>query len=110
MSPNYGKRTSPTAYSVPDWLLGGQRKRLVLQALAAPDGVRADDLVQRLGVGRGTAFETLRALRDVKAISQMPSGVWVLDTDRPLGDAIDLMLKALKPLDGRAVDAPSRTR
>ena len=110
MSPNYGKRTPATSYRVPDWLLGGQRKRLVLQALAEPEGVRADDLVLTVGVGRGTAFETFRALRDVKAITQLPSGKWALDPQHPLGEAITVMLKALKPVERKPVSRPSRKR
>jgi DNA-binding HxlR family transcriptional regulator len=111
MSPSYGNRSPrPLLYSVPDWLLGGQRKRLVLQALNAAGGMRPADLVEELGIGRATVFETLRALRDVDAIQRTPSGTWRLNTDLPLGAALGALLDALASFEGRKVDRPPRAR
>lgn len=56
------------------------------------------------------AFESFRALRDVKAIAQLPSGKWALDPQHPLGEAITVMLKALQPVEREPVARPPRKR
>lgn len=110
MSPFYGKRSAPAPYRAPDWLLGGHRKRLVLQALAKPDGQRADELAEELGIGRATVFEILRALRDLGVLVVSVNGGWRLDTNTQLGGAIATLLSALAPLEHHEVARPPRAR
>lgn len=107
--PNYGDNPPPPPV-VADWLLGGHRKRLVVQALAAPSGWGADDLASELGIGRSTVHETFRALRAAGALTRSPSGGWVLDRRSPLGAALRDVVVALMPLDGVEVDLPRRQR
>jgi len=110
MSPNYANRQAPDPHRVPDWMLGGHRRRLILQALATDGGCNADALASEADIGRSTVFEMLRALRDIGAIARAPDGSWRLDTDTALGAAINDLLTAVLPLDGCAVDRPPRAR
>jgi len=73
-----------------DWLLGGHRKRLVVEALAdAPDnGVRAEAVAADGSVGRATAFETFRALRSAGALERRGAGSYRLDKGDDLGSAL----------------------
>jgi DNA-binding GntR family transcriptional regulator len=110
MSPNYANRQAPDPHRVPDWMLGGHRRRVILQALATGDGCNADALASEADIGRSTVFEMLRALRAIGAIARSPDGAWRLDTDTALGAAINDLLAALAPLDGHVVDRPPRAR
>lgn len=110
MSPNYANRQAPDPHRVPDWMLGGHRRRVILQALAAEGGCKGDVLASEADIGRATVFEMLRALRDLGAIARAPTGAWRLDTDTALGAALNDLLTAVVPLDGRAVDRPPRAR
>lgn len=110
MSPNYANRQVPEPHRVPDWMLGGHRRRVILQALATEGGCNADALASEADIGRSTVFEMLRALRDIGAIARAPDGVWRLDTDTTLGAAIHDLLAAVARFDGRAVDRPPRAR
>lgn len=107
--PNYGDNPPP-APVVADWLLGGHRKRMVMQALAGRAGWVADDLAGELGIGRSTVHETFRALRAAGALTRAPSGGWVLDRRSPLGAALRDVVAALEPLEGVEVDLPPRQR
>jgi hypothetical protein len=72
MTPNFGDNESPTDDLVPDWLLGGNRKRRVLSALARPKrpiGWKAQELSKELGCGRTTVFEIVRVLRALDALT-----------------------------------------
>jgi biotin operon repressor len=107
---NYGKNQHPEDV-VPDWLLGGNRKRLLLaELLENPNRLGAEGLADHLGCGRSTAFETIRALRALHVIEQdRTNGVRLL-AEHELTKAISVMLEALKPFAEEPVDRPPRRR
>jgi hypothetical protein len=108
--PNYGNNERPHDV-VPDWLLGGNRKRVLLRALAeSTDGQTVTGLAITLQCGRTTAFETVRALRDLGVIYQDEHNRVKLDDSHPLTGAIKNMLAALAPFDDQLVDRPRRSR
>src|SRR4051812_35803130 len=99
MSPNYGSNAKPDEYVVPDWLLGGNRKRRVLAALAAPDcghGWTVAELVNELTCGRTTVYEIVRALRPLGVVDDV-DGRLRLDLEQKLGQAIAAIVEALEP-------------
>jgi DNA-binding IclR family transcriptional regulator len=108
--PNYGKNKRP-ADVIPDWLLGGNRKRLLLaELLENPNALGAQALAEHLGCGRSTAFETIRALRALNVIEQDESGGVRLVASHELTKAIKVMLNALGPFAEEIVDRPPRHR
>src|SRR4051794_14199187 len=112
MSPNYGSNERPDDV-VPDWLLGGNRKRRVLQALAdddRPGGWTAAELSATLGCGRTTAHEILRTLRPLDVLEDRPGGGVRLARRGVLATALRRLLDALHPLEAEAVDRPPRRR
>src|SRR4051812_46897347 len=98
MTPNYGDGPRPDDV-VPDWLLGGNRKRRVLQALTEDrqDGWTAAQLTTELGCSRTTAHEILRSLRPLGVLESRPGGGVRLGEDDPLAVALRDLLLALKP-------------
>jgi DNA-binding IclR family transcriptional regulator len=107
---NYGKNKRPSDV-IPDWLLGGNRKRLLLaELLENPNALGAAGLAEHLGCGRSTAFETVRALRALDAIDQDESGGLRLVASHELTKAISVMLQALSPFAEEVVDRPPRRR
>lgn len=108
--PNYGKNQRP-ADVIPDWLLGGNRKRLLLAELVEnPNALGAQGLAEHLGCGRSTAFETIRALRALNVIEQDESRGIRLVGSHELTKAIKVMLNALGPFAEEIVDRPPRHR
>jgi DNA-binding IclR family transcriptional regulator len=107
---NYGKNERPEDV-VPDWLLGGNRKRRILWALTKEGpGATIRDLVDTLGCGTTTAFETVRALRALGVIDQDSEHRVRLDEGHQLTAAIRAMLSALEPFEDQLVDRPPRAR
>lgn len=112
MSPNFGTNARPED-AIPDWLLGGNRKRRVLQALAddaSPDGWTAAGLSEHLGCGRTTVHEILRVLRPLGVLQQRPGGGVRLADDGELARALRALLSALRPLERQSVERPPRVR
>ncbi|HEX5308916.1 MAG TPA: helix-turn-helix domain-containing protein [Solirubrobacteraceae bacterium] len=108
--PNYGKNQRPGDV-IPDWLLGGNRKRLLLAELVEnPKALGAQALAEHLGCGRSTAFETIRALRALDMIEQDESRGVRLVASHELTKAIKIMLDALGPFADHTVDRPPRRR
>lgn len=110
MSPNYGgnKRAGD---GVPDWLLGGNRKRRVIEALARTGrrkGWTAAELSEELECGVTTAHEILRALRPLDVLEELPGGGVRLARRPGLATALRSMIRALAPLEGEAVERPPR--
>lgn len=109
--PNYGPRGRGDE-ELRDWLLGGNRKRQILECLLdAPEhGWSAEALADHLEIGSATVYETLRALR----------GAALLDTPRPrrhrlaagtdLADALRALVVVLKAEGTAAVERPPRVR
>jgi hypothetical protein len=110
MSPNYGSNEKPAAHVVPDWLLGGNRKRRVLAALAERDrDWTVDELADEVACGITTVYEIVRALRPLGVLDDA-DGRLRLDLDEQLGQAIATLVKALEPHIEEAVDRPPRAR
>lgn len=112
MTPYYGGKERP-ADTVPDWFLGGNRKRRVLAALASNSrkrGWTAAELSEELGCGRTTAHEILRGLRPLGVLETLPGGGVRLARTGPLARALRALLAALAPLEERTVDRPRRQR
>jgi DNA-binding IclR family transcriptional regulator len=112
MSPNYGTN-DPGADEVPDWLLGGNRKRRLLAALARQQrrqGWTAAQLSVELSCGLTTAHELLRGLRPIGLLEEHPGGGERLARSNELGRAVRAMIKALGPLEGQTVERPPRER
>ena len=112
MSPFYGDNKPPDADLVPDWLMGGNRKRRVLASLTdqtRDQGWTVAELIEELGCGRTTAFEIVRGLRPLGVVLN-EDGRIRLDHDTQLGAAIAGMVIALEPFSTQAVDRPPRPR
>lgn len=110
--PNYGDNDHPTDDLVPDWLMGGNRKRRVLAALAQPPprgGWTVQELIDEIECGRSTAYEIVRGLRALGALEKSSDGRMRL-ARAPLGKAIKHMIKALEPYAAVPVDRPPRPR
>lgn len=113
MAPFYGTNDPPIGDVVPDWLLGGNRKRRVLAALADRDREPAwsvRELVDDLRCGRSTVYEIVRALRKLDVMDEVSDGRLRLDVQTDLGDAIAGLLQALAPFADAPVDRPPRAR
>jgi hypothetical protein len=113
MTPFYGHNEPPAGDFIPDWLLGGNRKRRVLAALAAPPapaGWKPSELATTLGCGRTTVFETVRALRSLHVVTEDGAGHVRLDPSTPLGDALIELLRVVDAFADTVVDRPPRAR
>jgi hypothetical protein len=112
MTPFYGANDPPVGDVVPDWLLGGNRKRRVLAALAdeREAGWRVPDLIDDLRCGRSTVYEILRALRTLNVLEEAADNRLRLDHQTDLGEAIVRLLDALAPFTDQPVDRPPRAR
>ena len=98
---------------VPDWLLGGNRKRLVLEALAfhRPElGWTVAELVAERICAQATAYEIIRGLRQLETIETLPRGAVTLRKDARLAQALIEVMEALRPLREVSVDRPPRAR
>lgn len=112
MSPFHG-RGSPPPDTAANWLFGGDRKRRIVEALAdstSEDGLPASVIENRSGASRVTVFETLRALRAIRAVDQPSRGRYRLDRDDEVGAALAKLVSAARRLGDRAVDRPPRAR
>jgi DNA-binding IclR family transcriptional regulator len=112
MSPNYGSNTRPPDL-VPDWLLGGNRKRRILEALAAPGPAgawTAKELTAQLGCGSTTVYEVLRSLRPLGVLEADAEGRVRLAREQELAQALRALLVALAPLAHKPVERPPRRR
>jgi DNA-binding IclR family transcriptional regulator len=112
MAPFYGQNSQPPGDLVPDWLLGGNRKRRVLDALAKPQdaaGWKPAQLAETLKCGRTTVFEIVRVLRGLKILEEDAGHVRIASS-APLGRALIDLLDAVDNFMDQAIDRPPRTR
>jgi Mn-dependent DtxR family transcriptional regulator len=110
MSPNFGGN-SPGNDVVPDWLLGGDRKRRVLYALARKNGREgwtAAALSEEVGCGISTVHELLRGLQPLDLLESHPRGGVLLARGNNLGRALRRLILALAPLEAQPVERARR--
>lgn len=95
-----------------DWLLGGNRKRQILQCLAdAPDdGWSAEELAVHLEIGTATVYETLRVLRCAKLLDKPMPRRHRLAAGTDLADALRALIVVLIGEGTGKVDRPPRVR
>lgn len=105
---NYGPNARPSD-AVADFLLGGNRKRLIIERLAR-EAVTAEDLIAELEIGRTTVFEVIRALRAADALEEIGGSRYRLATRKPLGRALRRLVAALESVGDDVVDRPPRPR
>lgn len=108
---NYGPRGRGDE-ELRDWLLGGNRKRLILECLvdAPEDGWSAEALARRLKIGPATVYETLRALRGAKLIDNPKPRRHRLAAGTDLADALRALVAVLKTEGTAQVQRPPRVR
>lgn len=90
---------------------GEAERQRIVEALAdsrSEDGLPASAIENRSGASRVTVFETLRALRAIRAVDQPSRGHYRLDRDDEVGAALATLASAARRLGDRAVDRPPR--
>src|SRR4051812_10283574 len=105
--PFYGPNRRPQD-TVADFLLGGHRKRLIVERLASDDGWTAVALTKTLGIGRTTVFEVIRALHAADALDELADARYRLSKTKPLGRAVRNLLTALAAVGRKRVARPPR--
>jgi DNA-binding IclR family transcriptional regulator len=111
MVPNFGGK-NPPGDLVPDWLLGGNRKRRVLELLADEKhgGWTAAELSIEIDCGRTTAHEILRTLDAMGVLEEAPKGGMRLAHTGDLAEALRALLDALVLYRSETVERPPRRR
>jgi hypothetical protein len=105
--PNYGHNKRPPD-AVADFLLGGHRKRLIIERLASDDGWSGAELVNKLRIGRATVFEVIRALNAADALDALPEARYRLSKTKSLGRALRKLVAALAENGTKKVARPPR--
>jgi len=109
--PNYGPRGRGDE-ELRDWLLGGNRKRQILDCLvdAPTDGWSAEALADHLGIGSATVYETLRALRGAALLESPKPRRHRLAAGTDLADALRALIVILRSQGTGTVRRPPRRR
>jgi biotin operon repressor len=109
--PNYGSQGRGDE-EVRDWLLGGNRKRRILECLAEAreDGWSAEVLAHTLECGPATVYETLRVLRGAGLLESVKPRRYRLASGTDLADALRRLLVVLDREGDLIVERPPRAR
>lgn len=103
--------SSSSSDAVPDWFLGGRRRRLLLEVLAGDPsrGWTVTELTARTGCAQATAYEALRVLSDI-GLLRPPDRErrYRLAEEHGLAEPLRSLLRALEPYSSRPVDRPAR--
>jgi predicted transcriptional regulator len=91
---------------VPDWLLGGQVRRRVLEGLVRPCGCNVAELAEEIGAGEATVYEVVRALREIGAVERVARGRYRLALEPPVAEALRLLVAASREFADRPVSRP----
>jgi len=106
-------RASPSSPdSVADWVLGGHRRRLVLEKLlvGGRDRWTAVDLVAATGCGQATAYEVLRVLRAIELVHPgSAQDGYSVDEGHLLLEPLAGLIAALQGYVDTPVDRPARS-
>ncbi|MGB7588979.1 MAG: hypothetical protein WBM00_09760 [Solirubrobacterales bacterium] len=105
------KIEGPQEDVVPNWFLGGERRRLLLEAMTTRPkrGWTIAELKQKTGCGQATAYEVVRVLLDL-GLLQPPDQMrrYRLEEEHRLAKPLRNLLRALRPYASRAVPRPAR--
>jgi DNA-binding IclR family transcriptional regulator len=96
---------------VPDWFLGGRRRRRLLELLSAEraDGWTVAELKAEAPCGQATAYEVVGALAEIGLLGPPdPAHRYRFDPEHQLAQPLRQMLRALDPFAAVAVRRPSR--
>jgi len=95
---------------VPDWFLGGRRRRRLLELLASERqrGWTVAELKDEAPCGQATAYEVVGALADIGLLGRQNQGSYHFDSDHELAEPLRKMLRALDPFSSRQVRRPAR--
>jgi hypothetical protein len=100
-----------TPDAVPDWFMGGERRRLLLQTIASRRrrGWTVAELREKADCGQATAYEVVRVLSDI-GLLEPPDSLhrYRLNENHRLAEPLRSLLKALLPYSSRAVQRPAR--
>jgi DNA-binding transcriptional ArsR family regulator len=109
--PNYGPRGRGQE-ELRDWLLGGNRKRQILECLVEgpEEGWSAEALAGHLEIGPATVYEALRALRGAGLLEAVKPRRYRLATGTDLADALRALIVVLQADGAAAVERPPRVR
>jgi transcriptional regulator with XRE-family HTH domain len=91
---------------IPDWVLGGVRRRQVLQLLRDEKGWTAKSLAGKIGCAEAWVYEIFRVLRSVNLLTDGETAGYRLARGSPLPDALAALIDALEPFADIAVDRP----
>jgi hypothetical protein len=91
---------------VPDWILGGVRRRQVLQLLRDETGWTAKSLAGKVGCAEAWVYEIFRVLRSVNLLTDGETSGYRLASGSPLPDALAALIDALEPFADMPVDRP----
>lgn len=95
---------------LPDWVLGGARRRLVFERLSETRGWAAIELAEAVGAGEAWTFEIYRLLRSAEALEEVARGTYRLNRNHPLAGALGRLVDALGPYEDLPVDRPPSRR
>jgi IclR-like helix-turn-helix domain-containing protein len=96
---------------IPNWLLGGERRRLLLETLTTRPkrGWTVPELVERTGCGQATAYEVIRVLRGLGLLESTDLGHrYRFASDHALVTPLRDLLKELRRYSSWRVDRPAR--
>jgi hypothetical protein len=109
MTPTKPPESTPDV--VPDWFLGGERRRLLLQTISSRRrrGWTVAELREKTDCGQATAYEVVRVLTDI-GLLQPPDSLhrYRLNEDHRLAAPLRDLLGALRPYSSRPVRRPAR--
>lgn len=99
-------------YELRDWLLGGNRKRRILECLteAPAEGWSAEALAKHLEIGTATVYETFRALKGASLLDSVSSRRYRLASETNLADRLRALVIVLKQEGSEKIDRPPRKR
>jgi len=99
-------------YELRDWLLGGNRKRRILECLtdAPAEGWSAEALAEHLQIGQATVYETFRALKGANLLDPVKPSRYQLASETGLADTLRALVIVLKQEGAEKLDAPRRIR
>lgn len=111
MTPNFGPNP-PSGDVVPDWFLGGDRRRKILAALVESKGEARtkDELVAAANCGQATVYETLKVLRAVNLVERDSGGTYRYLDGTELSEAVRALIRALAPYEATPTPRAKRNR